>query len=75
MAQRRVDRIGDPWGTRTPYARGEAWPVRVDMHLEEGADPDSELIVTAADCHAQILRGLKWTVTRLKTAAPQVLTG
>ncbi|GAB3551146.1 nitrate reductase [Arthrobacter tumbae] len=30
------DRIAEPWGTRTPYASGEPWPVRVDMHLEEG---------------------------------------
>ena len=28
------DRIADPWGERTPYARGEPWPVRVD----EGGD-------------------------------------
>jgi hypothetical protein len=27
-----------------------------------------------SQCHAQTLRGMKWTVTRLKTAAPQVLT-
>ena len=26
------DRIADPWGERTPYARGDAWPVRVDVH-------------------------------------------
>src|SRR5215204_3620401 len=25
-----ADRIQDPWGERTPYARGERWPVRVD---------------------------------------------
>ncbi|GAA2173574.1 nitrate reductase [Arthrobacter parietis] len=30
------DRIAEPWGTRTPYASGEQWPIRVDMHLEEG---------------------------------------
>jgi hypothetical protein len=28
-----------------------------------------------SECHAQTLRGMKWTVTRLKTAAPQVLAG
>ncbi len=27
-----ADRIADPWGPRTPYARGERWPVRVDRH-------------------------------------------
>jgi anaerobic selenocysteine-containing dehydrogenase len=30
------DRIDEPWGARTPYAAGEAWPVRVDQHLAEG---------------------------------------
>ena len=32
----RVDRIAEPWGTRTAYGSGEAWPVRVDQHLAEG---------------------------------------
>ncbi len=36
----RLDRIAEPWGTRTPYAPGEEWPVRVDTHLEEGVTPD-----------------------------------
>jgi len=33
------DRIAEPWGERTPYGRGEAWPVRVDSELAvpEGA--------------------------------------
>jgi hypothetical protein len=31
------------------------------------------LLDTVSGCHAQTLRGLKWTVTRIKTAAPQVL--
>lgn len=30
------DRIVDIWGTRTPYARGEQWPVRVDQTLADG---------------------------------------
>ncbi len=34
----RKDRIAEPWGTRTPYAAGEEWPVRVDTHLEEGLE-------------------------------------
>src|SRR3569833_3024608 len=34
LAQR--DGITQPWGTRTPYGPGEAWPVRVDSHLAEG---------------------------------------
>ncbi|MBB4689088.1 molybdopterin oxidoreductase family protein [Amycolatopsis jiangsuensis] len=35
----RRDGIGDPWGRRTPYAPGEAWPVRVDSHLADGLEP------------------------------------
>jgi hypothetical protein len=35
-----VDRIGDIWGTRTPFARGENWPVRVDQKLADGIRPD-----------------------------------
>ncbi|MDX3107853.1 molybdopterin oxidoreductase family protein [Nonomuraea angiospora] len=31
-----VDRIAEPWGTRTPYGPGEPWPVRVDSFLESG---------------------------------------
>src|SRR4051812_32563944 len=31
-----VDRIADPWGSRTPYGRGEAWPPRVDAFLADG---------------------------------------
>jgi hypothetical protein len=44
--------------------------------LEQGAKAarDAELVAAATECHAQTLRGMKWTVTRLKTAAPQVLT-
>ena len=32
------DRIASPWGERTPYGRGEEWPVRVDRQLAEGID-------------------------------------
>jgi anaerobic selenocysteine-containing dehydrogenase len=35
-----VDRIQNPWGERTPYARDGDWPVREDMHLAAGVDPD-----------------------------------
>ena len=31
-----VDRIEHIWGTRTPFARGERWPVRVDLKLADG---------------------------------------
>jgi anaerobic selenocysteine-containing dehydrogenase len=32
------DRIADPWGRRTPYGRGEQWPVRVDEFTVEEPD-------------------------------------
>ncbi|MGW4487389.1 molybdopterin-dependent oxidoreductase [Amycolatopsis sp. NPDC004368] len=38
MARR--DGIEEPWGTRTPYGRGEPWPVRVDSHLADGMRPE-----------------------------------
>jgi len=28
------DRTLDPWGARTPYARGGDWPIRVDEHTQ-----------------------------------------
>lgn len=31
-----TDRIADPWGSPTPYARGGEWPVRVDGFLQDG---------------------------------------
>ncbi|MER7702528.1 nitrate reductase [Kitasatospora sp. NPDC097605] len=44
-----VDRIGQPWGGRTPYGRGEAWPARVDTFLADGLAPqDVERWVPAA---------------------------
>jgi anaerobic selenocysteine-containing dehydrogenase len=33
-----ADRIADIWGARTPHARDTPWPVRVDLHLEQGLD-------------------------------------
>jgi ferredoxin-nitrate reductase len=35
-----TDRIDNPWGERTPYGRGDEWPVRLDMELEEGVDEE-----------------------------------
>jgi anaerobic selenocysteine-containing dehydrogenase len=35
-----TDRIADLWGVRTPYARGEAWPVRIDDYLADQLTPD-----------------------------------
>jgi anaerobic selenocysteine-containing dehydrogenase len=37
MAARTGD---DIWGERTPYSAGQAWPVRVDLHLVDGLTPD-----------------------------------
>src|SRR4051812_45423351 len=33
------DRIERPWGERTPFAPGTAWPERVDVQLAEGLSP------------------------------------
>jgi hypothetical protein len=38
------DRIADSWGERTPYARGEAWEVRVDAHPHEGGSPQALVV-------------------------------
>jgi anaerobic selenocysteine-containing dehydrogenase len=35
-----VDRIAEPWGTRTPYGAGEEWPPRRDLHLADGLGED-----------------------------------
>ena len=37
---RTVDRIAEPWGSRTPYGAGEFWPVRIDAFLEEGVSEE-----------------------------------
>ncbi|NYJ05526.1 molybdopterin oxidoreductase family protein [Petropleomorpha daqingensis] len=37
---RKVDRIADPWGSRTPYGSGEEWPARVDSFLADGLTED-----------------------------------
>lgn len=43
------DRIGDPWGPRTPYDRGMPWPVRTDLHLAPGlTEEDVERWVPSA---------------------------
>jgi anaerobic selenocysteine-containing dehydrogenase len=42
-----ADRVADPWGPRTPYRRGTAWPVRVDQQLGV-PDGDVERWVPAA---------------------------
>ncbi|MGX1089579.1 anaerobic selenocysteine-containing dehydrogenase [Streptomyces albogriseolus] len=43
------DRIANPWGERTPYAPGDPWPVRTDLHLADGvAQEDVERWVPSA---------------------------
>src|SRR5688500_4339442 len=51
---KRTDRIAEPWGTRTPYGRGETWPVRVDSHLADGvgADDVERWVPSAAVLHS-----------------------
>jgi anaerobic selenocysteine-containing dehydrogenase len=36
----KVDRIAEPWGTRTPYGPGEDWPERIDSYLSGGLSED-----------------------------------
>jgi anaerobic selenocysteine-containing dehydrogenase len=47
------DRIADIWGQRTPYARDEEWPVRVDLKLADGvseADVDHWVVSACTLC-------------------------
>ncbi|MDQ3936842.1 MAG: hypothetical protein M3340_19685 [Actinomycetota bacterium] len=45
--------------------------------LGQGAQAarDEELLAVVSECHPDSLRQLKWVTTRIKEAAPQVLTG
>ena len=45
-------RIDDPWGERTPYATGEAWPERVDQHLTVDEDAVDGWVQTASLLHS-----------------------
>jgi ferredoxin-nitrate reductase len=49
-----TDRIKEPWGTRTPFGRGEEWPVRVDQFLEEGVSENEvdRWVQTASILHS-----------------------
>lgn len=63
--------LGDLRELHLCYARASIdWVI-----LGQGAKAarDEELLAVVEASHAQTLRGLKWTVTRLKVAAPQVL--
>src|SRR5215218_5801152 len=50
------DRIADIWGTRTPHARGAAWPARIDQFFQEGVDEadvewvQSACVLCSMDC-------------------------
>src|SRR3982750_296074 len=55
-----TDRISDIWGTRTPHARGTAWPERVDQQLEDGVSEadvtwvQSACVLCSMDCGMDI---------------------
>ena len=44
------DRIADPWGRRTPYGAGQAWPARVDQQVggRDGGEVEAERWVPSA---------------------------
>ncbi|MCP9972428.1 molybdopterin-dependent oxidoreductase [Actinomadura madurae] len=50
----RIDRIAEPWGTRTPFGPGEDWPVRVDTFLREGVSAENvdRWVPTASILHS-----------------------
>ncbi|MGY1743713.1 MULTISPECIES: molybdopterin oxidoreductase family protein [unclassified Blastococcus] len=50
----RIDRIAEPWGTRTPYGSGETWPVRVDSYLDGDLTEDDvdRWVQTASILHS-----------------------
>jgi len=35
-----IDRVAEPWGTRTPYGPGEPWPARTDTYLADDLRPE-----------------------------------
>ncbi len=49
-----IDRIANPWGTRTPFGRDGEWPVRVDQFLEAGVDEEDvdDWVQTASILHS-----------------------
>jgi predicted molibdopterin-dependent oxidoreductase YjgC len=49
-----TDHIKEPWGERTPFGQGKAWPVRVDQLLEEGVSEDEvdRWVQTASILHS-----------------------
>jgi anaerobic selenocysteine-containing dehydrogenase len=49
---RSIDRIAEPWGTRTPYGPGERWPVRVDSFLADGVTDVDTWVQSASLLHS-----------------------
>jgi ferredoxin-nitrate reductase len=49
-----IDRIKEPWGSRTPFGSGDEWPVRVDQVLEVGVSEDDvdRWVQTASVLHS-----------------------
>ncbi|MFD7867874.1 molybdopterin oxidoreductase family protein [Streptomyces sp. NPDC059783] len=49
-----VDRIAEPWGSRTSYGRHEPWPERVDTFLAPGVDAEAvdRWVQTASVLHS-----------------------
>jgi hypothetical protein len=64
------NRIADPWGERTPFAAGQAWPLvgQAAQRLR-----DQELFEVVRACEGETAIQLKWLRTRMKQAAPQAL--
>jgi anaerobic selenocysteine-containing dehydrogenase len=50
----RRDRIAEPWGTRTPFEVGGAWPARKDLFLSDGVSEDQveRWVQTASVLHS-----------------------
>jgi ferredoxin-nitrate reductase len=48
----RPDRIAAPWGSRTPYAAGQDWPIRVDEHLVVAESEVERWVPTASLLHS-----------------------
>ena len=49
-------------------------PDRLTRPLVREAAKDTELLACVSLCHPETLRTVRWTVTKLKEAAPQALT-
>jgi anaerobic selenocysteine-containing dehydrogenase len=54
MVDGESERIADLWGVRTPYGRGEQWPLRVDTQLADGVTDEQveQWVQSAAVLHS-----------------------